>query len=262
MSFISYKAVQEAFVLKESVKKVNKFLYELLVKYNCYIAGGAIVSIFTGAKINDFDIYFPSYYDENVDMIKNDLEKFREELELIKSCKQEFITDFATTYTIGKAQIQLISIYQDKFFIEDILRQFDYFCCMGAFKFSDENIFVLSDRFLHHNAKKQLVFNIVTEFPFASFIRMKKYINRGYDISGLDMLKIILACNKIKIETYADIRKHILGIDTIILKDLTDKMLSNEEFSNKKFEFDEMFEMIALYTEKYFNDEWVKCEED
>ena len=167
-------------------------------KYNCYIAGGAIVSIFTGSKINDFDIYFPSYYDSNTDMEKNDLDAFEEELQLINSCKREIITDFATTYTIGNKQIQIISIYKDKFFIEDILEQFDYICCMGAFKFSDDNTFVLSDKFLHHNAKKQLVFNVLTEFPFASFIRMKKYINRGYDISGLDMLKIILACNKIK----------------------------------------------------------------
>lgn len=249
MEFIRYKARKEAYVLKEKIRTVDKFLYDMMQKYNCYIAGGAIVSIFTGKKINDYDIYFPSYNKE--DGFNNDLKQFEDELKLIKGCKRIGVTDFATTYRINNNIIQIISIYKDSESIEEIMAKFDYECCMGAFSFKDNDEFVLGKHFLHHNANKKLMFNIETEFPFASFIRMKKYIEKGYDISGIDMLKIILACNNIVINTYADIRKHILGIDTLMLRDLTDKML-NDSMAEKTFDFNEMVELIEIYVDKYF----------
>lgn len=39
-------------------KFIDPDLYEILANMDAYLAGGAISSLFTNRKINDFDIYF------------------------------------------------------------------------------------------------------------------------------------------------------------------------------------------------------------
>lgn len=43
---------------KNKLKRLLPKTFEILKNYNCYIAGGAITSLFTGQDINDVDIYF------------------------------------------------------------------------------------------------------------------------------------------------------------------------------------------------------------
>lgn len=43
---------------KAKLKRLIPETYKLLKNYNCYIAGGAITSLFTGKEINDIDVYF------------------------------------------------------------------------------------------------------------------------------------------------------------------------------------------------------------
>ncbi len=42
---------------------IGETAYNKLCQYRCFLAGGAITSIFTGKEINDFDIYFRSAED-------------------------------------------------------------------------------------------------------------------------------------------------------------------------------------------------------
>ena len=49
---IKVNYVKEKLKLKRMIPKT----YEILKKYNCYIAGGAITSLFTEKEINDIDI--------------------------------------------------------------------------------------------------------------------------------------------------------------------------------------------------------------
>lgn len=49
---------------KSRLKKlIDSNLYNLFKEFKCFLAGGAITSLFTGADINDLDIYFRSEKD-------------------------------------------------------------------------------------------------------------------------------------------------------------------------------------------------------
>lgn len=262
MDFISYNSRREALALVDPIRTKTPSVFDALQDCNCYIAGGAITSVFTGSKINDYDIYFPSYSHGMTGETLNDMEHFMHAMNLFIDEKPSKIysTDFAITYVVNGLTFQVIKLYTEMWNIRDIMSKFDFTCCMGAYSpqyftrygensvFDDE--FILGSKFLQHNAQKRLVFNIDSDYPLASFLRSKKYMSRGYDFSGLEMLKLVLKCNSIDLTNYADLRKHILGIDTLILKDLTDAIAADENVSNKKYDFNEAIAYIDDYLTK------------
>ena len=43
---------------KRKLKRELGYFYDIFLNYECYLAGGAITSIFTNKEINDYDIFF------------------------------------------------------------------------------------------------------------------------------------------------------------------------------------------------------------
>lgn len=219
-------------------------VYNVIKGSAAFIAGGAITSVFSGTKINDIDLYPKT--EDALCSIKEKLDS------LVKQEKGVLVitTANALTYRFSNVVIQLIR-FSDAFKedINSIFDLFDYTVCMGAYDL-DSKEFKLHDSFLQHIAQKRLVFNPNTKFPISSLIRSKKYMNRGYSLSSLDSIKLGLAINNLKIETYRDLKDQLEGIDTLILKELTDKLMDNPETT---YDLTESLELLEKEFEKYYS---------
>lgn len=45
---------------RKLLENIPEDIYEILKEQQCFVAGGAITSLFTNRKINDIDVYFRS----------------------------------------------------------------------------------------------------------------------------------------------------------------------------------------------------------
>jgi hypothetical protein len=239
------------------LRGLDKSIYELLVKYKGFIAGGAILSIFTGKKINDYDLYFLTNEDANnftkdlklVDK-KTDWAKFgnreRINLESYKNKINIFETDNSVTFIHKGQKYQIINAFYLP--MEELFNKYDFTVCMAAYDVLNEK-FLLHDRFLMDATEKRLVFNIGTEYPICSLLRVLKYQKKGYNINGLELIKMSLTIHKLNLENYGELKKQLQGIDTLFLKELTDT-LSSPEYKERKFIFEEFLQLFDAYIER------------
>lgn len=185
---IDFEAVSKI-VVKEFKKEENRLicfsddLASLLAEAGCWIAGGAVTSVFTGKEINDIDVYFPSkeafsnvmaeIYDASVDFGDAHLCHFTEKSILLQSAGQD---------------VQFIVF---KFFdsVQQIFDSFDFTAVMGAYSLKEKTFHFHPD-FMKHNAQRFLSFNKGTDYPLISMLRVDKYRERGYTTSKQEMLKI------------------------------------------------------------------------
>lgn len=181
-------------LLKE---RLGDALYGELKRCNCFLAGGAITSIFTRQEINDFDIYFRRAEDAFSFILDNGGWTIME-------------TDKAFTIKHKKEMLQAIFF---KYFsaAEEIFESFDFTVCMGAYDFQSEE-FVLHEDFLKDNASRRLVFNSKTNFPLISALRVEKYKGKGYSISKKEFVKILLGISNLKIDSYEKLKVHVGGM--------------------------------------------------
>lgn len=186
-----------------------------------FVAGGAVTSVFTGAPINDVDLYFKSRgaFERAV------FEAYDESLWCVSASKR------AVTFAQGEQVVQLMHF---DFFptADDIFKAFDYTVVMGALDLDlvprqqwddatnrmvdlpDADAcsgFRLHQEFLKHNAQRFLRFNPGTRYPIASAARVLKYQQRGYTIGKGDMMKIALAARSVQLESWEDLKDQIGG---------------------------------------------------
>ena len=230
---------KQTYLLLKKIKQLD--LYDLLQENNVMIAGGAIRSVFANEKIKDYDLYFKTK--KELLEVKSHISK---DFDLVSE------TDNAYTFSKNNAIIQIIRM--PEMILEDpqhIIDQFDYSICMGIYDIKQRK-FILGETFLEDIARKELRYNI-GRYPLASLFRIRKYLQRGYYISGTEIIKIGLAINNLNMRTYGDLKVQLQGIDTLFLRELTDKLLS-DEYSEKEYDFMEFIDMInEYYNEKFEN---------
>lgn len=172
-----------------------------------FLAGGAITSVFTRQPINDYDLYFKSE------------DAFRSAVEEAYDCGLWCVdaSKRAVTFASGN------DIYQFMHFgffptAPDIFASFDFTACMAAYDFDAAEL-VMHDDFLTHCSQRFLRFNPGTRYPLASAVRVLKYQERGYSIGKGDITRIALACRKVKIESWEDLKDQIGGAygDKVVL---------------------------------------------
>lgn len=193
---------------------LGKTLYETFKEYKVYIAGGTITSLFCNRDINDIDVYFRSEKDL-VDYLEGNW------------TSKHWIVSHTKKATLIKYdnEIDVQFIHFDYFKkAEDIFNTFDFTVCMGAFDFETEE-FILHEDFLKHNSQRLLQFNSKTSFPIVSALRVQKYKEKGYCISKPEYIRILLACMKLKINTYKELKEQMGGMYGINY----DKLFKNEE---------------------------------
>lgn len=164
-----------------------------------YIAGGALTSVFTRQPINDYDIYFKSEQSFR-DAVEN---AYGDGLWCVDVSKR------AATFAEGN------SVYQFMHFgffptASEIFDAFDFTACMAAYDFDAKEL-VLHDDFLTHCSQRFLRFNPGTRYPLASAVRVLKYQDRGYSIGKGDITRIALACRKVEINSWEDLKDQIGG---------------------------------------------------
>ena len=223
---------------KEIINKIQKMiphnLYIELKKLNTMIAGGAITSLYTGKKINDFDLYF-----------KNEDDAIKAE-KLLKENGYSLMskTNNALTFEnhnilegMNPLMFQII-IGKNLFFDnpKDLIASFDFTINMAAFDLKAGEL-IIGDKFEEDNLKRKLIYNNKSKYPIVSLQRAIKYINRGYSLSPVEQVNIALHINSLLINNLMDLKIQLQGIDTAvfspIIKDLIDN--NNEEYDYDTF---------------------------
>lgn len=223
--------------------------YDRFKKYGCFLAGGAITSLFTNSEVNDYDIYF-----RNKELLSKFLEYEIRDRNWVK-----VVTDKAFSIESDGNKFQFIFFdYFDS--AEDIFETFDFTVCMGAYDFKEEK-FILGDNFLIDNAKRRIKFNPKTKFPIVSLMRLDKYKKKGYKTSKAEKLRIIFTIMQLKIETKEQLSSQIGGMygeryDNI-LKDFDEGNISLPDVVEKISEFEETEDSFKLkHKPNFFSEDW------
>ena len=214
---------------KNKLKRLLPETFKILKNYNCYIAGGAITSLFTGQDINDIDIYFK----DKSELFRLLYEKFSYEYII-------YISKKAITFKLSNEEtIQFVYMnYYDK--AHNIFNDFDFTINMGAFDIQKDK-FILHEDFLKDNTQKKLVININTAFPLVTGTRILKYQQKGYTINNLEMTKLMLTINKKPIRSYKKLEEQLGGMYGENILELT------KEDKEKKFSMDNIIDKLNHY---------------
>jgi len=235
------------------LKNIPKELRKVLKENRAYVAGGSITSVFSNQKINDYDIYF-----SELSKMNNVLNFLQENwsLEPVVSTENsetfEIFTPIENKIDIQgnpeKINIQIITRQNCIGIIKSVISLFDFTIVQAAYSFEfDHFVFINENVFLKHLIQKRLVFNIKTPFPISSLIRIKKYLDRGYSINGIELIKMALLIRDTEIDTYEDFKIAINGVDDAILKDFFENNPENEAFNTHK-----AIEKLDMYIGKLF----------
>jgi len=224
------KHVREANMI---LGRIDKDVLATMKKHGGFVAGGAVTSIFTSAPINDFDIFFPT-----VKAANNCVAGWDE-----KKSEKPVVTDNAYSFQLDHQRYQFIKVATGT--PEQVIGGFDFTVCMGAVTVDGD--FTFAPDFFQHLAQRRLVFNIGTEFPICALYRTRKYIKRGFELSGIEAIKLALRIQNLDISDYKELRRQLMGIDTLFLKELTDSLKTEGE---KKYDLNEFLATLEKWLEK------------
>ena len=222
-------------------------IYDIFVKNRLVLAGGSLVRMYECQNyltIHDYDFYFKEK--KYIQQLLNDIDSYNT---FHKNNKFELLnkTKNAYTFTLGNFTFQfivlreMINIYPQK-----IISYFDFSICQIAYDFEFDDV-ECSDIWRDDMDTKTITFNTNTLYPLASFVRLDKYIQRGYTMKTISKLSLALTISQLNIKTYNDAGEQMNGVSTAILQGFAELLMS-DEYKNKKFNVEEF---IKLYNE-YF----------
>ncbi len=246
---------------KQLLSLVNETegLEELFKELGCFVAGGAVTSVFTNKEVNDLDIYFRDQ-ESLIKFIKVAFDdtpcvpcapasiappppiNFNQEvtpssIAALDTYSLRYVghTDKSVMFLDGSGmQVQAIhcGFYPT---VEDIFKSFDFTINMGVYDFTQE-CFVLDEDFLTDNASRKLRVNKGTSFPIISQLRLAKYQQRGYSINRKEFIKLSLAVANLNLSSWEDVKNAIGGMYGYNMYDLFDE--------DKDFTMEEVFEQL------------------
>ena len=239
--------------IKQLKNAIPEDVLAILTHEKCFIAGGALTSIFTGTQINDIDIYSRSR--DSLDRVMQVFCDIKDKELTVKrpvvgdnqfrvddNIQPVTITKKSVVFSQGngywnptkgsytpQASLQFISFqYFDT--PEDIFDTFDFSINMCAYDCASGEL-TLHDNFLKHLARRSLVVNTNTAYPLISLLRCDKYKERGYNISTKEQMGLMFAVANMKIDSWEDAKDHIGGMYGFDVEDLFNE---DEEFSLDK----------------------------
>ena len=229
---------------KKLLNLIDEDLNDNFAELGCYVAGGAITSIFTNKDVNDLDIYF-----RNIESLIAFVENMFGEMNKPKFNIMD-LSPYTLIYqghtkksilcqTSGGQEVQLI---HDRFYEtpQDIFGNFDFHLNMGCYDYK-EGVFVLSDKFLVDNCQKVMTVNPKTSFPIISQLRIDKYKQRGYSINRKEFILLACATSKLNFQSWKDVKHAIGGLYGYNIDDVFDESV---EFSYESL-FEQLFELEA-----------------
>lgn len=209
------------------------------IKHDAFVAGGAVRSVFTSDHINDLDIFFPSQ-----DAVTAFMETLDENESPTFSKTDSALTHMAdgsiASVTKGMRYQLIVAEFGNP---QEVIDKFDFTCCMGAFVPKDRT-FVLGDHFLKHSSQRRLCFNASAGFPICSLWRAAKFVKRGWKFPAIEVIKLALSINHLDLKTHGELKRQLMGIDTMLLKELTDTL---EADKMAQYDYEAAIEMLAEY---------------
>ena len=207
-----------------------------LAELGCFIAGGAITSIFTGKEVNDLDVYF-----RNKETLVAFIEMVFNTHKDNKPCNLGFLGSSDQTVNLNSYELryvghtkksiilvdssgQEVQLIINRFYDspQDIFDSFDFHLNMGCFDFKEDK-FVLSDNFLTDNASRTMTVNPNTSFPIISQLRIAKYLERGYTISRKEFITLACAVTQLNFTSWEDVKEAIGGLYGYCVDDIFDE---------------------------------------
>ena len=230
---------------KHNLTKVVGFygINKILNDFNAIIAGGAVRATFAREFVSDYDIFLRTF---------DDFTGFNMRLRA-DDHKSAFETDNTISYVIKDKKFQVIKGFMfadydpndNANFAKAIIDNFDFTVCMAAYDYFT-GWFELNPLFLEHLAAKSLVYNIQGKYPLASLFRLRKYLKKGYTISGTEIIKLGLKVNNLNMSNYRELKEQLQGIDTAFLQELTVALMT-PEYKDKEYDFQHFMEMLNTY---------------
>lgn len=217
---------REASLLEGYIDRLNGVGHEVGI----IIAGGALSSLFTNQEVNDIDIYFrdeEGFTGFLAALLDGDIMGYLSIVNL--SDRSILLSDHKD------AKLQLIYY---KWFEkpEDIFKDFDFSVNMAAYDCRSSE-FVFHKDFLKHNAQRHIEINTGTAFPITSVLRVEKYRRKGYNTSKSQLLRLLLRCTQLELNSWEDVISHCGGMYGINPKDLFD--------TSKEFSLESAIEQLA-----------------
>lgn len=214
-------------------------VYKYMLNNHGFVGGGAVRAVFTSDHIGDIDIFFERKEDFNKDgELENGL-KVNSDYNIMFSK-----TDVAWThkpdypdYAKYPLQQMICAVYGKP---EEVIGKFDFTMCMASW-IPDTDKFVMDKYFLKHCAQKRLHFNVNADYPICSMWRAAKFIKRGWKLPAIDCIKLALKINNISIQDKGELKRQLMGIDTIFLKELTDAL---EKDHSGRYDFGEAIDFL------------------
>lgn len=212
-------------IVKELKKHIPQNTWDFLKAHKAMLVGGAITSILTKKEIDDFDIYFKDRESFLLSLLdirglkhKLPVDEYPDDVEINFQYLDQY--DFHYIYHTEKS-ITFNPKYSDTLFqlihqnfykdINEVFNDFDFTINMVGYDFELDEVVVHPDAMLHLS-QRILVTNSGTKYPLISVLRTNKYQERGYTISKKEMIKLLLAVNKLEFNYYEDVGKHIGGL--------------------------------------------------
>ncbi len=161
-------------------KKVKEYFDKLIISdmpkdIEFWIAGGSVADAFTKGKVNgDIDMYFPNQ--ENFDKA---LKYFSE--------KGEIVYDEENSVKIKTSNFEVDLVKNFSPSKESTVADFDYTVCTGIV---DRDGVYFTKEFMYALKNKKLQVNSLIN-PIGAVKRIKKYAQRGYDLSNVELQKIV-----------------------------------------------------------------------
>jgi hypothetical protein len=128
---------------------------------------------------------------------------------------------------------------------EKILSNFDFIHTNNYYKF-DTNELVTNKKSLESILTKQLIYN-GSKYPICSLIRTRKFIQRGWNVSAAEYLKMAFQIKELDLYDLNILREQLIGVDAkYFIKFLEElkKYNSFEEIDIFKL-LDEIFEEVG-----------------
>ncbi len=176
------------------------------VEASSFIAGGSIPSLFLNEEPNDYDIFFK---DQST---LNKVEKYLDStdaLEKLVLFKSPNAITLAGKYQLIKKIVGLPAV---------VIKDFDFAHCSCYYEPSSDAI-VVHELAFESMASRNLVY-VGSKYPFASLIRTKKFIKRGWNITAGQMLKLCLELQKVDLTNLEALKEQLMGVDLSYVSDM------------------------------------------
>lgn len=208
---------------KKKLKSLmHKDTYKLLKNNKCFLAGGSLVDLFRGADtstIKDLDVYFRNSNDalKIISELKYHKPTYADEKSIIMSPNSEHY----------KIPINIITFnYFDS--LDNIFKTYDFTVCMGGYDFEKEE-FGFDNRFFKDNMANRLTYSLNSQYPLGAVVRrMDKYQKKGFRMTRKELLKMVLDCFKLNLNTPEKLKEQIAGMYGTGIEDLVPE---GEEFT-------------------------------